>query len=85
MTKTDQMKPFGTIKACPACDAKETWGDNYTLGMSVYPIREFERGYRAETFANEERSTDIIVSGCWRCGYVWREIALCYVEEDDED
>lgn len=83
MTKTDQMNPFGTIKACPACDAKETWGDNYTFGINVYPSREFEREYR--TTLCESEYFGYITSACWRCGYTWREVALYRVEENVED
>ena len=84
MTKTDQMNLFGTIKVCPACGAKETWGDNYALGINVYPVREFEREYIFD-HGYEPENRAYIISTCWRCGCAWREAALFCVEEDDED
>ena len=73
MTK---LEPFGTIRACPACGARETWGDGLTYVTYQYPVREFERQYIV---------IGQVSSACWRCSYLWREVALHLVEENDED
>ena len=77
-----ELELFGTIKACPACAAKETWGDGVTYVAYPYPLREFGRRYGMKTLSTV--LTGIITSTCWRCGYTWRELTLQYAKENNE-
>ena len=84
-----ELEPFGTIKACPACGAKESWGDGMAYATYPYPTREFKRQYMPVTTIGDEpgilEESGYITSTCWRCGYTWSESALNCVEENDED
>ena len=78
-----ELEPFGTIKMCPACDARESWGDGISYATYPYPIREFKREFKSMLMFCGKPS--YIVSTCWRCGYAWHELALHRVEENNED